>query len=64
MSEKTSLFSEIKEKYNNAIILGDKGKCKIFGIEKVGKYLFKSIKNVCLVDGLKFDLLSISQLCE
>lgn len=43
---------------------GDKDKCKILGIHKVGKDSSKSIFNAYLVDTLKFNLLSVSQLCD
>ena len=64
MSGKISLFSEIKERCNGSITLGDKGKCKILGVGKVGKNPSKTIDNVYLVEGLKFNLLSVSQLCD
>ena len=64
MSGKISLFSEIKERCNGSISLGDKGKCKILGVGKVGKNPSKIIDNVYLVEGLKFNLLSVSQLCD
>ena len=64
MSGKVSLFSEIKERCNGSITLGDKGKCKILGVGKIGKNPSKTIDNVYLVEGLKFNLLSVSQLCD
>ena len=64
MSGKVSLFSEIKERCNGSITLGDKGKCKILGVSKVGKNPSKTIDNVYLVEGLKFNLLSVTQLCD
>lgn len=64
ISGKASLFSEIKEKCNDSITLCDKGKCKILGIDKVGKDSSIAIDNIYLVDGLKFNLLSVSQLCD
>ena len=64
MSGKISLFSEIKEKCNGSITLGDKDKCKILGVGKIGKNPSKTIDNVYLVEGLKFNLLSVSQLCD
>ena len=35
----------------------------IVGIGKIGESLSNSIEDVCLVDGLKHNLLSVSQLC-
>jgi Pol polyprotein len=55
MSGKVSLFSEIKEKCSGSITLG---------VGKVGKDPSKVIDNVYLVEGLKFNLLSVSQLCD
>ena len=37
---------------------------QILGFGKVVKKSSKSIDNVYLVDGLKFNLLSVSQLCD
>ena len=59
MSGKSSLFSEISQKEGGTITLGDKKKCNILGIGKVD-----TISDVYLVDGLKFNLLSVSQLCD
>ena len=64
ISGKVSLFSEIKERCNGSITLSDKGKCKILGVGKVGKNPSKTIDNVYLVEGLKFNLLRVSQLCD
>ena len=61
MSEKISLFSELKEQSSGQITLGDKGKCNIIGVGKVGSDLSHTINDVYLVDGLKFNLLSVSQ---
>ena len=64
MSFKVSLFTEIKEKCSGSITLCDKGKCKILVVGKVGKDPSKVIDNVYFVEGLKFNLLSVSQLCN
>ena len=64
MSGKNYLFSEIKEKCNGSITLGDKEKCKILGVGKVGKNPFKTNDNVYLVESVKLNLLSVSQLCD
>jgi len=64
MSGKSDLFSEITERDGGTITLGDKGKCKIIGIGNIGKEASQTINNVYLVDGLKFNLLSVSQLCD
>ena len=48
MIGKVFLFSEIKERCNGSITLGDKGKCKILGVGKVSKNPSKTIDNVYL----------------
>ena len=40
---------------------GDNGRDNILGIGKIGKNFASSIKNVYLVDGLKYNWLNISQ---
>ena len=64
MSGKSSLFHDLKEQSTGTITLGDKGKCDIVGIGSVGSDSSHSIKNVYLVNGLKYNLLSVSQLCD
>jgi len=64
MSGKSSLFSELKEQSSGQITLGDRGKCNIIGVGKVGSDSSHTINDVYLVDGLKFNLLSVSQLCD
>ena len=67
MSGKVSLFSEIKERCNGSITLGDKdamARLNFLGVEKVGKNPSKTMDNVYLVEGLKFNLLSVSQLYD
>ncbi|XP_057518412.1 uncharacterized protein LOC130799327 [Amaranthus tricolor] len=57
MSGKLSLYSEIKERCNGSITLGDKGKNKILGVGKVGKDASKIIDNVYLVGAQNFKCL-------
>ena len=64
MSGKSSLFFELSQQEGGTITLGDKKKCNIIGIGKVGTSSQNSISDVYLVDGLKFNLLSVSQLCD
>jgi len=64
MSGYATLFTEIKKKEHGNITFGDKSMGKIISIGKVGKDPSNFIDNVYLVDGLKFNLLSISQLCD
>ena len=63
MSGKASLFYEIKEKCNNSIILGDKGKCKILGIDKVGKDSSKFLEDFYFVEFI-CKILGISKVCN
>lgn len=46
------------------VTFGDNAKGKIIGIGKVGKNSSLCVENVLLVDGLKHNLHSISQLCD
>jgi len=64
MSGNTSLFSEIKKKKYGRVTFGDNKVGKIIGIGTIGKDPSKFLENVYLVEGLKFNLLSISQLCD
>ena len=43
---------------------GDGNKGYILGVGKVGRSLEDSIDNVYHVDGLKYSLLSVSQICD
>jgi thiamine kinase-like enzyme len=49
---------------NENIIFGDNSKGEVIGLGKVAITLEHSITNVLHVDSLKYNLLSISQLCE
>ena len=64
MSGKSSLFSELSQQIGGTITLDDKKKWDIIGIGKVGTGSQNSIYDVYLVEGLKFNLLSVSQLCD
>ena len=59
-----SKFSLLTLKKHGYATYRDNNKEKILGIGKVGKTPSTSIENVLLVDGLKHNLLSISQLCD
>jgi len=63
MSGNATVFSEIEKKFGS-VNFGDNKVGKIIGIGKIGKDPSKSLENVYLVEGLKFNLLSISQLCD
>ena len=52
-------------KFNGGdVLFGDNSKGKIIGIGNVGNISSTLIENVCLVENLKHNLLSISQLCD
>ena len=58
------MFQDIKTNKGGSVTFGGNQKGKIVGIGKIGKHPFPSIDNVLLVEGLKHNLLSISQLCD
>jgi len=64
MSGNASLFSEIKKRKYESVTFVDNKVGKILGIGKIGKDPSKSLENVYLVEGLKFNLLSMSQLSD
>ena len=64
MSGNGSLFTEIKRKKHENVTFSDNRVSKIIGIGKISKDLSKSLDDVYLVEGLKFNLLSISQVCD
>jgi hypothetical protein len=57
-------FSSFTPKDGGYVTYGDNNKGKILGTGKVGKTSSTSIDNVLYVEGLKHNLLSISQLCD
>lgn len=64
MTGNAKLFSTLSSKEGGFVTFGDNGKGKIIGIGDIGKDPFPIIENVLLVDGLRHNLLSISQLCD
>ena len=58
-----SLFSSFTNKYGGHVTFGDNLHGKILGFRNVVNTLSPSFENVQLVDNLKYNLLSISQLC-
>jgi hypothetical protein len=46
------------------VTFGDNNKGKILGINKVGAPPFTSIEDILYVEELKYNLLSINQLCD
>ena len=57
-------FISLESKDGGDVTFGDNAKGKIVGIGQVGNLKTLSIHKVLLVDGLKYNLLSISQLCD
>ena len=64
MTGDASLFSKIAPYDGGRVTFGDKSKKKIIGIGTIGNSKTFSINDAYLVDGLKFNLLSVSQLCD
>ena len=64
MMRDTSKFSDLTPKKHGHVTYGDNNKGKILRVGKVSKTPSTSIENILLVDGLKHNLLSISQLCD
>ena len=64
MTRDEDQFISLEVKKGGMVTFGDNAKGKIVGIDKVPFSFFFYIENVLLVEGLKYNLLSISQLCD
>ena len=65
MTENYAWFSSFTKIENSGeVSFGDNWKGKILGIGNVGKVSLTLIENVCLVENLKYNLISINQLCD
>ena len=64
MTEDTQKFNNLKMRQEGFVTYGDNNKGRILGKGDVGSHDSIIIKDVLLVDGLKHNLLSISQLCD
>ena len=64
MTGDPSHFSMLTSKEEGYVTFGDNNKGKIIGKGTIGNKFNFSIDDVLLVDGLKHNLLSISQLCD
>ena len=64
MTNDFSKFSTFTKKDGGFVTFGDNAKGKIIGIGDVSNSSPPIIENVLLVDNLKHNLLSISQLCD
>jgi len=60
MAGDSSIFTEFQKQKSGKVTFGDNGHSNILGIYKIGKNPASSIDNVYLVNGLKYNLLSIS----
>ena len=58
------MFTTLSPKDGGYVTFGDNNKGKIIGVGSIGKSPSPIIENVLLVDGLKHNLLGISQLCD
>ena len=59
-----SKFTFLTRRKGGYVTFGDNGKGRIIGHGSIGNNSSSLIENVLLVDGLKHNLLSISQLCD
>ena len=64
MTGDKNLFMDLKPKNGGDVTFGDNSKGQIEGIGTIGNKSSIFIENVLLVNGLKPNLLSISQLCD
>ena len=64
MTGDKSKFCLLTESDGGQVTFGENSKRKIIGSEKVGKNLSSCIDDVMLVEGLAYNLLSISQLYD
>ena len=64
MTRDKSMFASLSTKDGGYVTFGDNSNGKIIGIGNVGKDPSPIIEIVLLVDGLKYNFLSISQLCD
>ena len=64
MTRDKSKFMSLKTKEGGFVTYGDNNKARILGVGNIGNFLTFSIENVLYVEGLKHNLLSISQLCD
>ena len=64
MTEDESKFSFLTRRKGEYVTFRNNGKCRIIGHGSLGNNSSSLIENVFLVDDLKHNLLSISQLCD
>ena len=64
MTRHKEQFNKLDANNGGHVIFRDNAKGKIIGIREIGNPQSLSIYHVFLIDGLKHNLLSISQLCD
>ena len=64
MNSDKNLFMDLKPKSRGDVKFRDNSKGQIEGIGSLGNKSSTHIENILLVKGLKYNLLSISQLCD
>ena len=64
MTGEKSNFLSLTTSEGGSVAFGNGKSGTILGLGKIGESLSHSIDNVYLVDGLKHNLLSVSQLCD
>nr|XP_016494451.1 PREDICTED: uncharacterized protein LOC107813678 [Nicotiana tabacum] len=64
MTGSTDDFLSLKVLQGGSVSFGNDKKVYILGVRRVGKTLTHSIENVYYVNGLKYSLLSASQICD
>ena len=64
MTGERDLFLDLAPKDGGYVTFGDNAKGKVVGIGTIGQPHSTTIRNVLLVEGLKHNLLSISQFCD
>ena len=64
MSGEEQLFNNVTKQDLDSVTFGDNSRARAVGIGSVGFVGTMQVEQVLLVDGLKHNLLSISQLCD
>lgn len=64
MTGNKAMFATLQPKDGGYVTFGDNSKGKIIGVGSIGKNPSPIIENVLFVEGLKHNLISISQLCD
>ena len=64
MTGNKAMFAAFPPKDGGCVTFGDNNKGKIIGVGSIGKNPSLIIENILFVEGLKHNLLSISQLCD